>query len=225
MKHRFIIVDAPQRSPEWDTARLGKLTGSRAPDAFARTKGGWAASRKNLMYLLVLERITGKSGESDYVSPAMQAGIDREPFALRAYEALTGNTVSACGFLQHPTLMAGTSPDGYVGNFERIVSIKCRQPAAHVKALRGVIPHDAMTQIRHELWITGAEAVDYFCWNPDFPDTLQGKLITVHRQDADIPGYEKDALCFLAECDMEEQAIRTAANLPQVLEQSLERTA
>ena len=72
---RVTIIDAPQRSPEWGAARLGRLTGSCIGDAFAKTKSGWSTSRRNLRMRLVLERILGTSQESGYVNGDMERGI------------------------------------------------------------------------------------------------------------------------------------------------------
>jgi hypothetical protein len=206
------IITAEQRSDAWKAARIGRLTGSCAGDMLATIKSGEAAARRNLRLRLVLERLTGKSQESDYVSPAMQAGIDREPEAFAAYEALTGSLVRRCGFLQHDVHMAGCSPDGYLGDFAKLLSIKCRQPAAHLEALNGKVPASAVAQMRHELWMTGAAAADYFSWNPDFPPALQSRLVTFTRDEADIPGYEKLALAFLADVERELLTVQTLAN-------------
>lgn len=210
----FTILDAPQRSQEWYAARLGRLTGSCAGAMLTTIKSGEAAMRRNLRLRLVLERLTGKSQDSDYVSPAMQAGIDREADAIAAYEALTGDLVRQSGFLGHATLMAGCSLDGHLGEFAKLVSVKCRQPAAHLDFLKtGTIPADALAQMRHELWITGAAAHDYFSWNPDFPEPLQSRMKTIMRADADVPGYEQAALAFLAEVDRECDVVRTLADV------------
>lgn len=204
----------PQYSPEWFAARLGRLTGSVAGDMLAKTKTGWSTSRRNLALRLVLERLTKKSQASDYVSQAMQIGSDREADAIAAYEALTGDLVCVSGFLAHDSLMAGCSLDGHLGDFVKLVSVKCRQPAAHYDFLRnGTIPASALAQIRHELWITGADAHDYFSWNPDFPERLQSRVLTVSRESVDIPAYDRDARAFLAEVDRDVEAIGTMANL------------
>lgn len=214
----FTIRDFPQRSPEWYAARLGRLTGSCAGDMLATIQKGEAAGRRNLRLRLVLERLTGKSQESDFVSAAMQAGIDREGDAIAAYEALTGDLVRTTGFLAHDTHMAGCSLDGHLGEFAKLVSVKCRQPAAHLAFLKtGTIPTDALAQMRHELWMTGAEAHDYFSWNPDFPEPLQARVKTITRAEADVPGYEQAALAFLAEIDRECDVVRTLADASQAV--------
>jgi len=207
----FTVIDAPQRSAAWFAARAGRLTGSVAKDMLAKLKDGKpAASRKNLALRLMLERVTGKPQEDGFVSAAMQAGIDREPLAFAAYETLTGEVVTRSGFLAHDTLMAGCSLDGHIGNFRKLLSIKCRQPAAHLDFLRtGTIPSDARIQMQHEMWITGAESHDYFSWNPDFPEDCQSRVVTLTRNVAGIPEYEAEALKFLAEVDTEVNALNT----------------
>lgn len=218
----FRVVDAPQRSPEWYAARLGRLTGSVAGEMLSRVKSGEAAGRRNLRIRLVLERLTGRPQESDYVSPAMQAGLDREADAFGMFEALTGNVAVRTGFLAHTEYMAGCSLDGHLGNFDTLVSIKCRQPAAHLDFLRsGSIPAAAMAQIRHELWITGARAHEYFSWNPDFPPALQSRLVTVTRADAAVDEYETLALAFLKEVDTDLAAMRTVTDMRTVLKEAI----
>lgn len=218
----FTIIDAEQRSPVWFQARCGRLTGSVAGDMLAKIKSGESAARRNLRMKLTLERLTGKPQESDFISPAMQAGIDREPLAFAAYEALTGDIALRSGFLAHTQFKAGCSLDGHLSDFAKLVSIKCRQPAAHYDFLRtGTIPAAAMAQIRHELWITGALEHDYLSWNPDFPDALQARIATVRREDADIPGYEAEATVFLAEVDREVAAVQTLTDLKAVLREAV----
>lgn len=219
---KFAVIDAEQRSGAWYAARVGRLTGSAAGDMLSRIKSGEAAARRNLRLRLVLERLTGRSQEPDFVSPAMQAGLDREAGAFAAYEALTGEVVIRTGFLAHTELMAGCSLDGHIGDFVKLLSIKCRQPAAHLDFLKsGSIPADAMAQIRHELWLTNADEHDYFSWNPDFPPELQSKIRTVTRLEADCGGYEREALAFLAEVDREVEAVRTMSDVKSVLKQAV----
>lgn len=214
----FHVINAEQRSVAWYTARLGRLTGSVAGDMLAKIKSGESAGRRNLRNRLVLERLTGRPQDNDFVSAAMLAGIEREAAAFAAYEALTGDVAVRSGFLAHVTHMAGCSLDGHMGDFTKLMSIKCRQPSAHLDFLKsGSIGAMAMAQIRHEFWITGALEHDYFSWNPDFPEALQSRLVTVTRAQADIPAYEAEALTFLAEVTRECEAVATMADVGAVL--------
>jgi hypothetical protein len=170
----------------------------------------------------VLEQVTGKPQEPSFVSPAMTTGIEREDAAFAAFESLTGNLAVRTGFLAHNTLMAGCSLDGHMGDFETLLSIKCRQPAGHLDFIKsGTIPASAMAQIRHELWMTGASSHEYFSWNPDFPPSLQSRFVTVKRADADIPAYEDAALAFLDEVQNEVLTICTLSDLTTVLKEAV----
>lgn len=203
------IIDCDQRSPEWVTARLGRLTASRASDMLATLKGGGeGAGRRNLRAALVLERLTGKSQESGFVSAAMQAGIDREPDALLWYEAISGQIVQRTGFIAHDDLLAGASLDGHIGDFEGLVEAKSPIPATHLEYLRtGIVPKDYRDQVTHQLWITGAQWCDWCSFNPDFPESLRCKIVRILRDDAVIAEYEQKALAFLSEVDRDLAAV------------------
>lgn len=206
----FTIIDAEQRSDEWKKARCGRLTGSNAGKMLAKIKTGEAADRRNLRLQLILERLTGKPQESGFQSEAMRIGTEREPLAIAAYEAQTGFLFEQTGFLSHNTLMVGASLDAHMGDFEVLVSIKCRQPAAHWDFLRsGIIPASAIAQMRHEAWICNETFREhhYVSWNPDFPDGKQLKVAVYTRDMLDIPGYELDALKFLSEVDDELKSV------------------
>ncbi len=206
----FTIIDAEQRSDAWKQARLGRLTGSTAGKMLAKTQKGWGADRRNLMLQMILERLTNKPQESGYQNDAMRTGIEREPLAIAAYEAYTGYLFEQTGFLSHDTLMAGASLDAHLGDFEVLVSIKCRQPAAHWDFLRsGIIDAKAIAQMRHEAWMCSDTFREhhYVSWNPDFPDDKQLKAVVYTPQMLDIPEYEREALSFLSECDTELKSI------------------
>jgi hypothetical protein len=207
----FTIITAEQRSPEWHAARLGRLTGSVAGDMLAKRRDKTeAAGRRNLRLRLILERLTGKSQESTFQSDAMRQGIEREPRAIAAYEAETGLLFEQTGFLSHNELMVGCSLDAHLGDFEILVSIKCREAAAHWDFLRsGIIPADAIAQMRHEAWFCQETFREhhYVSWNPDFPEGKQRKTAIYTPKMLDLPEYEGEALRFLAEVDNELKSI------------------
>lgn len=213
----FTIIDAPQRSPEWFQARAGKLTGSKASLVTDFLKSGKeSAGRRDYRLQLVCERLVGKPQEDGegFVNAAMQRGIDMEPMAFAAYEALTGDMVTRTGFLAHTTHQAGCSLDGHVGNFTGIVEIKCPKSATHLGYWRGKSepPEDHMPQIIHNLWISGAEWCDFLSYDDRFPEQMQTFMVRVKRSEVDLAAYEAAALKFLAEVDTEVNAIKTATN-------------
>lgn len=201
---RFLTIDAPQRSPEWHAARLGKLTGSRAADMLATIKSGEAAARRDYRLQLVCERLTGQPQEDPFINAAMQRGIDCEPLAFAAYEAKTGQMVQRTGFLAHVEHMAGCSLDGHIGDFDGLIELKCPKSATHLKYLRaGEMPAEHRPQILHNLWITGAAWCDFVSFDDRFPEHLSLFVVRVPRIESEILAYEKCALKFLDEVTAE----------------------
>jgi hypothetical protein len=101
-----------QRTDEWLKVRLGKATASRVADIVAKTKSGYAASRKNYAAQLVCERLTGQPQDS-FTNAAMQWGTETEPQARNAYCFHRDADVTECAFFDHPVIgMSGASPDG-----------------------------------------------------------------------------------------------------------------
>jgi hypothetical protein len=219
----FAVIDAPQRSPEWFAARLGRLTGSRAADMLATIKSGEAAARRDLRMQLVCERLTGQSQEEPFVNAAMQRGIDCEPLAFAAYEAQAGQVVNRTGFLAHTGYMVGCSLDGHVGDFEGLVECKCPKSSTHLKYLRaGLAPIDYLPQITHNLWVTGAAWCDFVSWDDRFPEALHLFVVRVARDELAITAYAAKARAFLAEVDLEVAALTTVTQPAAVLQAAVE---
>ena len=202
-------MNADQRSPEWFQARAGRLTGSRAADMLSKIKSGESAARRDYRLQLVCERLTNQPQEDGFVNAAMQRGIDMEPFARAAYESKTGNVAVQTGFLSHATHLAGCSLDGHVDHFAGIVELKCPKSATHLRYLRdGVLPKEYVPQVTHNVWIAGAEYVDFLSYDDRFPSDLQVFYVRVMAKDLDLAGYEQSALAFLSEVDNEVNALR-----------------
>jgi putative phage-type endonuclease len=188
-----------QRSEEWFKARLGKVTASRVADILAKIKSGESASRRNYKIQLVSERLTGEKQET-YINQAMQDGIDREFYARERYVQQFGE-VEEVGFIQHPTLEAGASPDGMVGE-DGIIEIKCPMGTTHTETLMSQdVPSKYMPQIQFQLLCTGRKWCDFVSYNPMFPEHLQ---VFVKRVEADVD-YQKELEVevkqFLSEVD------------------------
>lgn len=208
------IHTCDQRTDQWKQLRAGKLTGSAAKQMLAKIKTGEAADRRNLRYKLVAERLSGQSQESGFVNAAMQWGIDHEAEAVAAYEALSGGgMVQAIGFCEHETLLAGTSPDGFVGD-DGILSVKCPETATHVRYLRAnEEPAEHWAQNTHELWLTGRAWIDFLSYDPRLPEGLRLFVLRVTRTPAELKAYEAEAIRFLEEVQAEYDALRTMSDL------------
>ena len=188
-----------QRSEEWFQARLGKVTASRVADVLAKIKSGESASRRNYKIQLVSERLTGEKQET-YINQAMQDGIDREVFARDRYIQQFGE-VEEVGFIKHPTLEAGASPDGMVGD-DGIIEIKCPMGSTHTETLMTQdVPSKYIPQIQFQLLVTGRKWCDFVSYNPMFPEHLQ---VFVKRVEADLvyqKELESEVKQFLGEVD------------------------
>jgi hypothetical protein len=214
MTKPFTIVECEQRSPEWFQARRGRVTGSEADAMLAqgRTKGSESVQRKKLRYRKALERLTGRSFEKEFQSDAMAVGIEREPLAFGAYEAAKSVLLDRAGFCAHNELRIGCSVDGYYGDFEGLVSIKCPEWHTHADTLRAkTIDLGYMRQIIHEQYVTGAEWTDFVSFNPDFPERLQLAIIRVPRNADAMIQHCAEVLRFLNEVEVEYLALKTMA--------------
>ncbi len=211
-----------QRSDAWLQLRAGRLCASKAADMLATIRSGEAAARADLRLRLVTERLQGRAQEDDYTNPAMQRGTDCEDLARGAYMALTGTVVDVVGFVTHDTLLAGCSPDGWSEDGRVLVELKAPKSTTQLRYLRaGVVPATYLPQLLHQLWITGAEAVDFFSWDDRMPPPLHRFLVRLERNETAVADYAKKAEAFLMECDREYEAVRTLQQLPDVLRESL----
>ena len=202
--NRFTIIDCEQRSTEWLAARAGRVTASRAADMLAKIKSGEAAGRRNYRTQLIAERLTGQPQENGFVSAAMQQGIDLEPRAIAAYEALTGALVRKTGFIALNDMAAGCSLDGDVDDFKTILSVKCPQPPAHLEYLwERRLPPRYIPQATHEMWITGAQHYDFVSYNEAYPENLQLFYVRVNRNEFDVANHAAEVVAFLKEIDVE----------------------
>lgn len=190
-----------QGTEEWFAARLGRVTASRVNDIVARTKTGYSASRDNYLAQLVCERLTGKGAES-YTNAAMAHGTETEPLARAAYEMKNSVLVDEIGFVQHPTLMAGASPDGLVGQ-DGLIEIKCPQTNTHIETLlSGKIPNKHKAQMTWQMICTGRKWCDFISFDPRLPQELQ-MFVQRYPYDAEYANkLETEVLLFLAEVDV-----------------------
>lgn len=201
----MIRHDVIQRSPAWHALRIGKVGGSQAAAMLATGRSGEAVSRALLRQQLVLERLTGRSHASSFVSGPMRQGIDREPHALAAYEVETGTLVRRVGYLAHDTLQAGVSPDGVVGDCHGLVEVKCPLATTHARTeQRGTIPGAHQKQIVHACWVSGAAWCDWVSYDPTAAMPLQ--IVRLVPDAQQLASYAWAVTMFLREVDQAVEA-------------------
>jgi hypothetical protein len=166
-------------------------------DVLAKIKSGESASRRNYKIQLVSERLTGERQES-YINQAMQDGIDREVFARDRYVQEHGE-VEEVGFMQHPTLEAGASPDGLVGE-DGIIEIKCPMGGTHTESLMSQdVPSKYIPQIQFQLRCSGRKWCDFVSYHPMFPKHLQLFVKRVEADEVYQAELDKEIELFLIE--------------------------
>ena len=186
-----------QGSEAWRLARVGKCTASMASAVLATIKNGEAATRRNYRSALIVERLTGLPVDT-YESLEMRWGRDQEPFARICYESVTGNIVHKVGFIAHPELMAGASPDGEIAG-DGLLEAKCPNTATHIDTLLKGMSPDHIPQIQFQLWITGRAFCDFVSYDPRMPERMQLYVQRIERDNAYIERLEKEVRKFLAE--------------------------
>ena len=188
-----------QRTDEWFAARLGKVTASRIADIMAKTKTGYAASRKNYLFELLCERLGGQR-EEKYINASMQRGIDLEPKARAVYEIETGEWVEEVGFIPHPTIaMSGASPDGLISD-DGLIEIKCPNTATHIEFLQTQKPkQEYIYQMQWQMACTGRKWCDFVSYDDQLPENLAYRSVHIPRDDDCIQSLEQEVEKFLAE--------------------------
>lgn len=198
-----------QRSADWHSDRIGKVTASRVKDLNAKPSKGKALNALGLTILA--ERLTGVQKEF-FTNAAMQWGIDNEAHAIAAYENETGNFVAGTGLIDHPFIeMFGASPDGLVGKDGQI-EVKCPDTTTHLNTLlTKQVPDEYIPQITCQLSCTRREWCDFVSYDPRLEPELQIIIIRVFAKDLAIESLEQDVRKFNAAIEEAKASLKVAA--------------
>lgn len=195
-----------QRTHAWLMQRVGHVTASRFKHVLARLKpkkpgelGEPAQARRSYLMEVVCERLTGEPAQH-YVNAAMQWGIDQEPYAREAYINRTGRQVDEVGFVRHPELMVGVSPDGIV-ELEGLIEIKCPSTSTHIDTVINGMDPEHLAQIQGQLWVTGYDWCDFVSFDPRLPKGIDLYVQRIHRDQTYITNLETEVRRFLGEVD------------------------
>lgn len=201
------LIKADQGTPEWHEARLGRATASRFSDIMAKTRSGYAASRKNYLAEVVIQRLTHQIPEN-YQSQAMLWGIETEPVARLQYLLETGNEVEETSLWLHDEIEAGASPDGLIGK-DGVLEIKCPNSATHMETLHsGKVPTQYYAQVQGQMWITGRNWCDFVSFDPRMPENAQMIIIRVPKDEDYVDQLEEEIKDFLEEVEDELEFIK-----------------
>lgn len=166
-------------------------------------------SRKKYREGIVAERLTGIMADPEpYVSYDMKWGIANEMIAKNVYQLEHERLILEAPFVQHPKLMAGASPDGWVvnpqtGEIEASAEIKCLRSANHLykTILTQEVPPEHLPQIHMQMWICAMPKVVFIAYDSRVPDGLKIFTTDVMRDELYLKVLEASVIRFLAECD------------------------
>lgn len=159
------IIKCDQGSDEWFEARVGSIGGSTISSVVA---GGQGKMRKNLMYRLIGEILSGVKYEG-YSNQDMERGILEEPDARNLYEMMRDVEVEKIGLVK-ATDHKHFSPDGFIGT-DGIVEIKSAIPSIHVeRILTDKIEGNYIKQMTWGLHVCERKWVDFVSYSPLIAD-------------------------------------------------------
>ena len=134
----------------------------------------------------------------DYMSEAMQFGIDNEPLAVEAYELEKVVQVDYTkDRVVHPEYeYISGEPDGLVSD-DGIIEIKCPNPSNHFKnLLNGEQISQYMYQIQGYMWLTDRQWCDFVSFRPDYPTKYRISINRVVRDQDIIDSLEERCVMF-----------------------------
>jgi predicted phage-related endonuclease len=191
---RRIIHNFAQRTPEWYAIRRGKVTASNAHKLLTPAKF------KTYFTELAAETVVQLLTES-YVSPAMEWGIEQEPFAMEWYGDNKTQDIYTVGFIEIEGMAAGCSPDLLVGE-DGMVQIKCPAPKNHVDCMINGVDKEYIVQMQYELFVSERKWNDFLSFDPRWPDHLKGHVIRFERDEEMIKVLEEKTREMEALIDM-----------------------
>lgn len=178
------MTDAPQHSPGWYAARIGRVTGSSVGGILGTSP---YSTREGVLRAMVREALGAPSEFPNPVPPPVAWGNAMEAQALADLEMDLQQDITPAPFVLYSDWL-GASPDGFVGD-KGVVEIKCpwsiRKDSPPVfKPL--VDQEHYYGQVQVELFVTGRTHCHFFQWTPH-----GSKLETVHPDqdwlDANLP--------------------------------------
>ena len=204
----MITVTEDQRTDEWLQARAGKVTASRFKDVISRTaKGLPTADRTRYLWQIVTERLTDQPVQMPDAAP-LRWGRENEDAARTAYLFTSSAKLTETGFVAHPTLACGASPDGLLSDDSDpdgmfgLIEIKCPwNTQVHLETWLNGMPEDHQAQIQGQMWLTGREWCDFVSFDPRMPADLQLYVQRVKGDPEFQAKLEREIIAFSAEAD------------------------
>lgn len=197
MSENYLTED--QRTEAWHQARSGKFTGSRFIDMQKRKPStefnDQPKAYKDLIYQVVLERLTGTYNDTGMDSASLRWGREHEKDAQMYYMLCKDEEVNEVGFLLHKDLsFVGISPDGVIkpsGGLE----IKCpKNPYVQMQRFVHGIDEEHKPQVYGGIWVGQTDWWDFASYDPRMPPHMKLFVQRVYRDEVYIKQLEESAL-------------------------------
>ena len=187
-----VLHEVEQRSEEWFSLRMGKMTGSNFPMLMPSSRQkDEDLNETQFKYLLekACELLTGDRKES-FSNSSMQWGTDHEDEALEYYELETLRIVNQVGFYEIDKFI-GDSPDGITD--DRAIEIKCPNSTTHLTYL--LDPSKLVKaynwQCYAHMWATGLNKCDLISYDPRFPEGKKIVIVTIEKDSESMDALKK----------------------------------
>jgi hypothetical protein len=135
-------------------------------------------------------------------------GRETDDAARVAYQFTTSARITETGFVAHPKLPIGASPDGLVtdetdpdGAFG-LIEIKCPWSSqVHLETWLNGMPEDHQAQIQGQMWLTGRLWAEFISYDPRMPADLQLYVQRIKGNPEFQARLEREIIAFSAEAD------------------------
>lgn len=163
------ILNCDQKSNEWLTARVGRVTASEADNLLTplfKIKEG--DGPKTYLCRKVAEAHLKRPLEG-FSAWETDQGIEAEMDARNWFALEYPQTVKQVGFVIGDDERCGCSPDGLLDD-DGGIEIKCPQPTNHVRyLLDGKLPPDYAAQVHFSMFVTGRPYWMFVSYRRRFP--------------------------------------------------------
>lgn len=169
-----IFDNFEQGSAPWFDVRRGIITASNfAIMVRAGKDGDESKTRRDLLYTLAGERLTGVPAEEGYKSAAMQRGNEMEPEAREHYARTNFAKLRRVAFIRRTlpnSIVIGCSPDSLVGD-DGALEIKTMAPHLMIAQLMngGGPPPKHRPQLQGTMWIADLAWIDLLLFYRGMP--------------------------------------------------------
>jgi len=194
----IIIDDIEQGSERWFLEKLGKPSSSNF-DKIVTSKGERSKQRKEYMYRLAGERVSGTPTET-YSNSNMERGIFLEGEATGLFGLLKGVGVERVGMCYpDESKKYLCSPDGLLTECESGgLEVKCPLIHTHVGYLLGnKLPTKYIAQVQGSMLVTGFTDYFFMSYYPELPPLI----IKCVRDEDFIAKLKKELEIFCIELD------------------------